>query len=186
MTEPTGPARDSSLQDRKAPGNVSLTHPAAPPRQCSRAFAVPPDMPTSVARLTANLSRCDARPAGRPVWLSFLAMLSMRSAAEVKAATSAAWVACARSAATTRASCRAASSSSSRADLLGRFRQFVGDHQRRHDGQPRVADLAELAAQRGDALVEVAWRAAADGLPAPSSQAMRNWRPLMVTFTCDT
>ncbi len=35
MTGTRVPARDSSLQDRKAPGNVSLTHPTAPPRQCS-------------------------------------------------------------------------------------------------------------------------------------------------------
>ena len=30
MTEPTGPARDSSLQDRKAPGNVTPDAPRSP------------------------------------------------------------------------------------------------------------------------------------------------------------
>src|SRR6185369_12940768 len=39
--------------------------------------------------------------------------------------------------------------------LLAGLGQFVSDHQRRHDGESRVADLAELAAQRDDAIVEV-------------------------------
>ena len=30
MTEPTGPARDSSLQDRKAPGNLTPDAPRSP------------------------------------------------------------------------------------------------------------------------------------------------------------
>ena len=55
-----------------------------------------------------------------------------------------------------RASCKAARSASMRLRSLVGLGQFVGDHQRRHDGQTRVADLAELAAQRDDALVEVA------------------------------
>ncbi len=37
---------------------------------------------------------------------------------------------------------------------LARFRQLVGEDQRRHDGEPHVADLAERRAQLGDALVE--------------------------------
>src|SRR4029078_7882412 len=40
-------------------------------------------------------------------------------------------------------------------ELLVGFGQLVGDHQGRHDGEPRIADLAELAAQRDDALVEL-------------------------------
>lgn len=35
MTKPTSLARDSSRWDRKAPGNVSPTHLAAPQVQCS-------------------------------------------------------------------------------------------------------------------------------------------------------
>jgi hypothetical protein len=40
-------------------------------------------------------------------------------------------------------------------ELLAGFRQLVGDHQRRHDGEACIANLAELAAQRNDALVEI-------------------------------
>src|SRR3569833_361022 len=36
---------DSSLQDRKAPGNVTLTHPAAPPVQCNAEAKPPPVLP---------------------------------------------------------------------------------------------------------------------------------------------
>ncbi len=42
MTEPTSSARDSSRWDRKAPGNVSPSHLAAPPAQCSVLRGVPP------------------------------------------------------------------------------------------------------------------------------------------------
>ena len=36
-----------------------------------------------------------------------------------------------------------------RADALAGVEQFVAHRQRRHHGQPRIADLAELAAQLG-------------------------------------
>src|ERR1700685_647689 len=35
MTEPTSPARDSSRRNRKAPGNVALSHLTAPRVECS-------------------------------------------------------------------------------------------------------------------------------------------------------
>ncbi len=38
---------------------------------------------------------------------------------------------------------------------LALLRQFVDQDQRRHDGEPRVADLTEGAAQIGNALVKV-------------------------------
>src|SRR6185312_12394272 len=41
------------------------------------------------------------------------------------------------------------------ADIAPRLAQFVSHHQRRHHRQPRIADLAELAAQVDDALVDV-------------------------------
>ena len=55
----------------------------------------------------------------------------------------------------TRASCSAVELLLEPPQLLAGFGQLVGDRQRRHHGQPRVADLAELAAQLLDALVEV-------------------------------
>ena len=53
MSEPTGPARDSSLQDRKAPGICLLTRPAAPPRQCSA-----PDRAKPLANSTRDARLC--------------------------------------------------------------------------------------------------------------------------------
>src|SRR5690242_8475190 len=41
------------------------------------------------------------------------------------------------------------------AQLSALLAQFVGDGQRRHDGEPHVADLAEVAAELLDALVEI-------------------------------
>ena len=82
MTETRVPARDSSLRDRKAPGNVSLTHPAAPPMQCSAEGGLLPAMPDETVNYPCATLPLDAAP----LWLSFLAMPSIRSAAEVKAA----------------------------------------------------------------------------------------------------
>ena len=82
-------------------------------------------------------------------------MPSIRSAAELKAATMAACVACVRSDAGAAGVLQGGVIRLQPLQLLAGFGQFVGDHQRRHDGQPRIADLAELAAQRDDALVEI-------------------------------
>ena len=153
MTGTRVPARDSSLRDRKAPGNVSLTHPAAPPGQCSaEATATASHAVESAVNYALRPTPSAARR--QRLWLSFFAMPSIRSAAVLKAATMAAWVAwCARR---PRAGVlQGGMSASRRFSLLAGLGQFVGDHQRRHHGQPRVADLAELAAQRDDALVEV-------------------------------
>ena len=109
-------------------------------------------------------------------------MPSIRSAAELNAATIAAWVAW-------RARPRRRGRPAGRRvllqplELLAGFRQLVGDHQRRHDGQPRIADLAELSAQRDDRSSR-SLASCRRWSSWPSSQAMRNWRPLMVTFTC--
>ena len=51
MTGTRVPARDSSLRDRKAPGNVTLTHLAAPPGQCSADGPPLPAMPATAATL---------------------------------------------------------------------------------------------------------------------------------------
>src|SRR5215831_4099351 len=45
------------------------------------------------------------------------------------------------------------------AQLRSALAQFVGDGQRRHHGEPHVANLAEVAAQLRDALVEIAGEA---------------------------
>ena len=82
-------------------------------------------------------------------------MPSMRSAAELKAPTTASEAALARSAADDAGILQGGDVLLQPADLVHRFRQLVGDHQRRHDGQPRVADLAKLAAQLDDALVDI-------------------------------
>src|SRR5690349_15579991 len=42
MSEPTGPVRDSSLQDRKAPGVLTPSHLTAPPTQSSGSRPLPP------------------------------------------------------------------------------------------------------------------------------------------------
>ena len=105
------PARDSSLRDRKAPGNVSLTHPAAPPRQCNAEGPLLPAIPGETVNSLENdrAQPCATLPLdAAPLWLSFLAMPSIRSAAAVKAATMAAWVAWLRSAAASPTSCKAA------------------------------------------------------------------------------
>jgi len=112
MTGTRAPARDSSLRDRKAPGNVSLTHPAAPRTQCSAEGTLLPAIPgETVNSLVFENDRAQPWATlpldAAPLWLSFLAMPSIRSAAEVKAATMAAWVAWLRSAAASRTSCRA-------------------------------------------------------------------------------
>src|SRR5262249_54148161 len=41
------------------------------------------------------------------------------------------------------------------AQLRPALGELVGDGERRHHGEPHVADLAEIAAQLGDALVEI-------------------------------
>ena len=64
------------------------------------------------------------------------------------------------------------------------FRQFVGDRQRRHHREPGVADLAELACAARRCAGRASAPASARCSSCPSSQAMRNWRPLMVTLTC--
>src|SRR6478672_1980908 len=51
MSGTRAPARDSSLRDRKAPGNVSLTHPAAPPAQCNADGRPLPAMPRNRSEL---------------------------------------------------------------------------------------------------------------------------------------
>src|SRR6185437_5511519 len=55
----TSSARDSSRQDRKAPGNVSLSHLAAPLGQCKRSLPLTPQ--GTARRLT---HRHGARPNG--------------------------------------------------------------------------------------------------------------------------
>jgi hypothetical protein len=96
MTEPTSSARDSSLQDRKAPGNFL--------RRTSQ-----PRLGNIVTKSCGRhkLSSPSLHPIATPlpsVWLSFLVMPSSRSAAELKAPTTAADAALARSEETTRAS----------------------------------------------------------------------------------
>ena len=92
-------------------------------------------------------------------------MPSIRSAAALSAATIAAWVAWARSAATHAGVLQGGELLLERLQLLAGLGQFVGDRQRRHHGQPGVADLAELAAQLADALVEVLGELLQDGPP---------------------
>ena len=55
---------------------------------------------------------------------------------------------------------------------------------RRHHGKARIADLAEPRTQTRDALVEDPSARRTRRSSSPSSQAIRNWRPLMVTLTC--
>jgi hypothetical protein len=73
----------------------------------------------------------------------------MRSAAALRAATTAAWVAWPRSADITLASCIEAG------QLFPRLREFVGDRQCGHDREPRVADLTEARAQRCNARIKI-------------------------------
>ena len=112
-------------------------------------------------------------------------MFSMRSAAALSAATTAVCVAWVRSAEATLAFRRRRQLRLQTLQLLLRLRQLVGERERRHDGEPGVADLAETRAQLCDARVQILPPDAGDRASSPSSQAMRNWRPLMVTLTCD-
>ena len=109
-------------------------------------------------------------------------MLSIRSAAALSAAATAAWVSLARLG---RGDARVLQRRQLRLEplqLLFGLGQLVGEGERRHHGEPRVADLAE--ARR--AAREMRWsRSSARRIrccSSPSSQAMRNWRPLMVTL----
>ena len=83
-------------------------------------------------------------------------MLSMRSAADVMAAATAACRLLLRSAVAACASCAAASSSCRLGNTQVHLAKLVGDGQRRHDGESCIADLAELGAQSLDAAVEFA------------------------------
>jgi hypothetical protein len=73
MTEPRGSARDSSLQDRKAPENCLLR--TGQPRFVNV-------VPTARSRHYPSATP----PLVVMVWLSFLVMLSTRSAAALSAA----------------------------------------------------------------------------------------------------
>ena len=80
MTGTRAPARDSSLRDRKAPGNVSLTHPAAPPRQCNAEGPLLPAIPGETVNSLENdrAQPCATLPLdAAPLWLSFLAMIAL-------------------------------------------------------------------------------------------------------------
>ena len=85
------------------------------------------------------------------VRFSTCVVFSMRSAAALSALATAVWVARARSVAAMRTLRSASSSSSSARMRVVGVEQFVADGQRRHHGEARIADLAELAAQRFDA-----------------------------------
>ena len=150
MTETKVPARDSSLQDRKAPGNVTLTHLTAPRVQCSADTLRPPVVPsdTSALRDTAvwrggvlrELLGQFLDPLSRCVEGGDHGILRCLRAHVVGG------------------TCilQGGPFGFDALQSLVSLRQFVGDHQSRHNGQTRVADFAELAAQRDDALVKVA------------------------------
>ena len=129
---------------------MTPSHPAAPRPQCRRDRARMPPLIEAAASSNQAPRRCRFRP----VWLSFLVMPSMRSAAALNAATMAAWVACARSRRDHARILQGGDLLFELALLAAGFRQFVGDSERRHHGQAGVADLAEGAAQMVDALVE--------------------------------
>ena len=84
------------------------------------------------------------------VRFSTCVVFSMRSAAALSALATAICVARARSVAATRTSRRVSSSSSSARMRCVGVEQFVAHRQRRHHGEARIADLAELAAQLSD------------------------------------
>ena len=84
------------------------------------------------------------------VRLSTCVVFSILSAAELSAAATAVCVALARSAAATRTSRNAFSSSSRCETRAVASKQFVAHRQRRHHGEARVADLAEFSAQAAD------------------------------------
>src|SRR5262245_19829679 len=117
------------------------------------------------------------------LWLRLLVTRSMRSAAALRAAATAAWVAWPRSAAATRASCRPASSVSSRrmrwrASLSSSL--IVSAAMTRRRLSPISPKLPRSCSTwRSSSLARRSrW------LSCPSSQAIRYWRPLMETVTC--
>src|SRR5262249_36799488 len=117
------------------------------------------------------------------LWLRPLVTRSMRSAAALSAAATAAWVAWPRSAAATRASCRPANSVSSRrirwrASLSSSLMVSAAMTRRRLSPiSPKLS--RSCSTWRSSSLARRSrW------LSCPSSQAIRYWRPLMVTVTC--
>ena len=80
----------------------------------------------------------------------------MRSAAAVSAAATAACALWARSAAAHARLLHRGQFLLQTLDAHAHLGQFVGDGERRHHGEPGVADLAEFGAQALDARVEIA------------------------------
>ena len=158
---------------------MTPSHPAAPRRQCSASSARPP--PQRQRRIVTPSRLLSSRSVSLSLLREALDALGRRIERRRRPPPGSpgalGGLRRGRPAAT-------ASSGSNRCSFVLGLRQLVGQGERRHHGQPRVADLAEPRAQ----LLRCAGRdprpAPSDGPPRPSSQAMRNWRPLMVTFTC--
>ena len=176
----------------KAPGIMLLTHPAAPPANVSarHASSAPPGMIEIVANRFAaawqHHASSRALTAGGAAGIEHLGHLldalgggvERRSDRRLGGLGALGRGRRARPAAP-------ASSSSRRRSLPPVSASSSATVKRRHDGEPRVADLAERAAQPARCADRARAASRNRWLSWPSSQAMRNWRPLMVTVTCD-
>ena len=118
-------------------------------------LALHPRQPRQRARKKIRHRSAERAADGRrPVSARRRVSRSMRSAAALMAAATSACSASVRPAAAMRSCWRPSISSSTRRMRWRASAQLVGEEQRRHDGEPHVADLAEGRAQLGDALVE--------------------------------
>jgi len=134
VAEPTGKARDSSLGIVKAPEIGLLTRAAAPRDQCRRVPAPrsQPRQPAPFRRRQGRRQR--VRETLDPLGGAFDA-LRARALRRLDAIGGG-----------KPRFLQASISCSERADAAAAFGQFVGDHDRGHHGEPRIADLAECLA----------------------------------------
>ena len=149
--------------------------------QCSRDIAAPPPCTAMAGESSTSDARTPSRRAVRAIRAPCV-IFSMRSEAELSALATAVWVARARSVADDAHLAQRGDFFFERPNALPGIDQFVRHRQRRHDGQALVADLAEFAAQTGDAGFKLS-ASRSRRVSCPSSQAMRYCRPLMVTLT---
>src|SRR5665647_79247 len=147
------------------------------------------DCLAKLSRMRASKSLLSAtrylHPIATPLprlWLSFLVMPSSRSAAELKAPTTASDAALARSDDTTRASWSATSSSSMRR-ILWAASANSSDTIKAAITVRRVSPISPNFVRKSAMRASRSAASACKCSSCPSSQARRNWRPAMVALT---